>query len=135
MCLPFHLYACSKPSLFWFQVIKINWTFNLISKPCPFLCLLRVGNGQLISQGELEVFLHFPPDPNPLYPYLEDRKQRHKRRMVLFLYPVNQRGLKQWFSVLADGMEKEEGRFFRVSPDRHEGSFVVLLVTDSHSHP
>lgn len=63
-CLPFHLYACSKPSLFWFQVIKINWTFNLISKPCPFLCLSRVGKGQLISNGELKVFLRFSPDPN-----------------------------------------------------------------------
>lgn len=35
---------------------------------------------------------------------------------------------------MADGLEKEEGRFCRVSPGRHEGSFVVLLVTDSHSH-
>lgn len=69
MCLPFHLYACSKPSLFWFQVIKINWTFNLISKPCPFLCLSRVGDGQLISKGDLKVSLHFSPDAGPLLSY------------------------------------------------------------------
>lgn len=74
MCLPFHLYACSKPSLFWFQVIKINWTFNLISKPCPFLCLFKVGSGQLISKGEPKVFLHFPADPN-LKSVLEGREQ------------------------------------------------------------
>lgn len=34
MCLPFHLYARSKQRLFQFQVIKINWTFDLISKSC-----------------------------------------------------------------------------------------------------
>lgn len=65
MCLPFHLYACSKPSLFWFRVIKINWTFNLISEPCSFLCLFRARDGQLISKGESKVFLHFPPGPRP----------------------------------------------------------------------
>lgn len=58
----------------------------MISKPCPFLCLLRVGNGQLISQGELEVFLCFPPAPNPHTRIWEDRKEWLKRLTVLFIY-------------------------------------------------
>lgn len=100
MCLPFHLYACSKPSLFWFQVIKINWTFNLISKPCPFLCLSRVGDGQLISKGELKVFLHFSPDSNPLL--LSERTGNNGTRdqQHFFFTPVKHCDVEQWFSLL-----------------------------------
>lgn len=42
MCLPFHLYARSKQRLFQFQVIKINWTFDLISKSC-LSCFFEIG--------------------------------------------------------------------------------------------
>lgn len=47
MCLPFHLYARSKQRLFQFQVIKINWTFDLISKSVfPGFFTLRGGKGK-----------------------------------------------------------------------------------------
>lgn len=46
----------------------------MISKPCPFLCLSRVGDGQLISKGELKVFLHFSPDAKPLLLYLRGQE-------------------------------------------------------------
>lgn len=84
MCLPFHLYACSKPSLFWFQVIKINWTFNLISKPCPFLCLSSMGDGGLISKGESKGLLHLPLDPNPPAPTSGETGRRASETSVLF---------------------------------------------------
>lgn len=86
MCLPFHLYSCSKPSLFWFQVIKINWTFNLISKPCPFLCRSRVGNGQFIAKSELKVFSIFLLTQTLGSHTWEDWEPWPERPAVLFLY-------------------------------------------------
>lgn len=101
MCLPFHLYACSKPSLFWFQVIKINWTFNLISKPCPFLCLSRVGDGQLISKGELRVFsVSLLTQTNSWRPHLGRLGTMAWETSSSFFTLVKQRDLDPWFSVL-----------------------------------
>lgn len=60
---------------------------------------------------------------------VQERKQGRSEGIRL------QPGLVLARAQMADGKEKEEGRFCRVSPGRHEGSFVVLLVTDSHSHP
>lgn len=101
MCLPFHLYACSKPSLFWFQVIKINWTFNLISKPCPFLCLSRVGDGQLISKGDLKVFSIFLlTQTNPWHLYLGRLGTMARETSSSFFTLVKQCDLDPWFSVL-----------------------------------
>lgn len=60
MCLPFHLYACSKTEFVLVSSYKkINWTLNLISEPCPLPCLFKVGEGQPIPKGQRKVFLYF----------------------------------------------------------------------------
>lgn len=118
MCLPFHLYARSKQRLFQFQVIKINWTFDLISKSC-LSCFFNIegwegekrreqGVEASVQMIEFLPFLHGSPSgEKSCLRWIRENLNGAKQMLKSCLHPLD---LNKMQGVPGMGFLRESGR-------------------------